>query len=239
MWEIAICNSDTAFVEELSNRLHDFYQKRDLEIRVKPYLTGEAFLNNVNEPVDLLFLDTRLSDISGYVIAELLRNRQDREETFIIFISGHDEDVFEAFCYHPFGYIRKNEYNEVLEKELHRLWKVDHRDRSVWVTWHRKKRLVRIADIMYIENQGHNLTVHCVRNESFRFRKRLAYFDERLKDYYFVRSTTSYLVNCAYVKDIADQVILLDGSEIPCSKARKGQTEKMWQRYIREMTHCL
>jgi DNA-binding LytR/AlgR family response regulator len=193
-------------------------------------------LDNV---MDLILLSTRLSDINGYAIAELIGTRWSKRESKLIFLGEEGSDVLAAFAYQPFGYIPKNQWDARAENVLWRLWRCDHRERSVEVLYQKKKKYVRVSNIMYIEVQGHSLTVWCERGECYRFTGRLSEYEKLLEGYYFVRSSKSFLVNCAYVHGITDMVRLKNGCEIPCSRSYSSGIRQMWDRYMREMAHAL
>lgn len=235
MWEIVICDADEVFVQTLEEKLTEFYRECGLEIHVRTYAEGYSFLEDVDEPMDLIFLSTRLPKLDGYLLAEVIRSRPSKKDSMIVFLGEQDGDVFGTFPYRPFDYIRKNCWEDTLPPMLKRLWQYDHRERSIRIRYQRKERLVRVSDIRYIESQGHDLTVHCMHGEAYRFRGRLSELEEVLEGYYFVRTAKSFLVNCAHVQEMTNRIALRDGSELPCSKSCNGQAKQMWQRYMREM----
>lgn len=239
MWEIVICNSDGIFVERIQKTLTVFYGEHEMKIRIRVYPDAASLISDVDEPMDLILLSTQLSDMDGYLLAELLRTRKSKQESKLIFCGEEDGDVFAAFSYLPFGYIRKNRWDTEADDVLVRLWKYDHRERSIEVVYQRKKKRVRVSDIIYIEGQGHGLTVCCAQGETYHFRGRMAEYEALLDGYYFVHSAKSYLVNCAYVKGITSKVWLKDGGQLPCSRSCAAQTKRMWERYMREMAHAL
>lgn len=237
MWEVVICDSDKNFVSELENYVHDFYGERKLETNIQVYTEGTAFLDAVaGQKVDLLFLNTRLSDMHGFTLAEKLRGQEDKQNTSLVFLSDHDEDVFDSFMYRPFGYMRKTQAKNDLDRILHRLWNVEHADRSITVRHQRTQKLLRIQDIMYMESQGHYLSIHCSDGAVYRFRGRMAEYEELLQGSFFVHSTKSYFVNCAYIAEVKEQVCLTDDTKIPCSKARKNEVKKMCDVYLKDLT---
>lgn len=235
MWEIVICDADESFVEEVKKRVSAFYGERGMEIRITKYLDAYAFIEDVDKPMDLILMGTKQNKVDGYVLSDVIRSRPAKKNTILVFLGEKDEDVFGAFVYRPFDYIRKHRWEIDLPVMLQRLWKADHRQRSVEIRYQRKTRRVRVSDIMYIEGQGHDLTVYCTRGENYRFRAKMAEYEKQLQGYYFVHSAKSFLVNCAYVKEVSDRVTLNDGSEIPCSKSCMAQIKQMWQRYMKEI----
>lgn len=237
MWEVVICDSDKNFVSVMKKYVHEFYNERKLETNISVYTEGAALLDAVaGQKVDLLFVNTRLSDMHGFVLAEKLRGQEDKKNTSLVFLSDHDEDVFDSFMYRPFGYMRKTQVKSDLDRILHRLWRVEHADKSITVRHQRTQKLLRIQDIMYIESQGHYVSIHCVDGNVYRFRGRMAEYEELLQGSFFVHSAKSYLVNCACIAEIKEQVVLTDETELPCSKTRKNEVKKMCDLYLKELT---
>lgn len=238
MWEVVICDSDKQFAAQLENQVHYFYQERKLETNVQIYTDGASMMQALGDNrIDLLFLNTRLSDMHGYSLAEYIRGHEKKKNTSLIFLSDHDEDVFDAFLYQPFGYVRKQKVEEELEKNLNRLWQSNHAQRSITVRHQRTQKLIRIQDIMYVESQGHYISIHCLDGEIYRFRGRMAEYEQLLEGCFFVHSAKSYLVNCAFVKSIGEKVLLDDGTQIPCSKSKKGDVKKMHGIYLKNLTN--
>lgn len=238
MWDIAICESDENFVALLTEKLKEFYSGREFEITIHVYSNGQSFIDALNQPQDLIFLNTQLSDMSGFVVAELLLLSRKQKNPVLIFMSDQEKGVFRSFFYQPFWYIRKDMLEDELNTALKRLWILDHRERSVHIRQKRSDKYIRVEDIIYIETQGHNLVFHC-KDGDYRFRSRMAVYEERLKDYYFVHPAKSFLINCAHVDMFTNTVRMKDGSIIPCSKARCAEAKRMRQRYIDEVERCL
>ena len=236
MWEVMICDSDKNFVSKLNAYVQDFYSERGLETNIQGYTDGTALLDAVaGQKVDLLFLNTRLSDMHGFVLAGKIRSQSDKKDTSLVFLSDHDEDVFDSFMYRPFGYMRKTQTKNDLDRIMHRLWNVKHADRSITVRHQRTQKLLRIPDIMYMESQGHYLSIHCADGEVYRFRGRMAEYEELLQGSFFVHSAKSYLVNCVFIAEVKEQVRLTDNTMLPCSKTRKNEVKKMCDVYLKDL----
>ena len=74
MWEIVICESDENFAALLTEKVKAFYNAREFEIATRIYPDGQSFidaLDQLEQSMDLIFLNTRLSDMSGFAAASL------------------------------------------------------------------------------------------------------------------------------------------------------------------------
>ena len=68
-----------------------------------------------NESIDVILLDIDMPHISGLQIANEIRKEIN---ITLIFVSAHDEMVFDAIQYQPFRYIRKTRLDEELPQVL-------------------------------------------------------------------------------------------------------------------------
>jgi DNA-binding LytR/AlgR family response regulator len=232
MWEIAICESDLEFVEQIEQKLNEFYKVNKKEIRIKKFADGCSLIDCINNPMDLIFLSTRLRDVDGYSIAELICSRYSKKGSYIVFLGRDDSDVATAFLFQPFGFITKDRWYEEADVVLTRLWQHDHRKRSVEITTCKARTQVRISDIMYIEIRKKTLMFCCTKGKSYCFTAQIRDYEMLEDGYYFVHSTKSFLVNCAYVKGIKGMVYLKDGTILPCSDSCSKKMRWMWNRYM-------
>lgn len=238
MWEIAICDSDPLFAEELAKEIRAFYHGRNFEVRIKIYLEGAKLLDEMDTGKDVVFLNTRLSDARGFGIAAFLRMNHAVDHPLIVFLSDHSEDMQAAFEYCPVDFINKSVWKKELERALDRLWIREHHARSIQLGTKKKNIVARVSDIVYIESEGHYLTAHMM-GDKYRFRGNLRDYARLLDEQYFAQPSKSHLVNCAFVERVEDRVIMKNDSKIPFTKARKPQMEKMMKRYAHEMLRML
>ena len=109
---IAICDDEIKIQEEIAA----FINKDFSRSRVTYFSDGESFLASIrgcpeNLP-DLLLLDIDMPGISGMEVAAALA--EEKARTLIVFVTAHDELVYDSFKYHPFAFVRK----KFLEEEL-------------------------------------------------------------------------------------------------------------------------
>lgn len=110
---IFICDDETRILEDMGNRI----------VHILP----EAFLTSFSEgkellgafeksSCDVLFLDIDMPGINGLDIAKVLSEMA--EKPLLIFVTSHDELVYDSLQYHPFGFIRKSYFENEIEKIL-------------------------------------------------------------------------------------------------------------------------
>jgi DNA-binding LytR/AlgR family response regulator len=234
MWEIAICESDPEFVELMEQTLKAFYGVHKKEIRIRRYADGCSMIDSVDETMDLILLSTGLLDVDGYSIAELICSRYSKKGSYIIFTGRDDSEMEKAFLFQPFGFVIKDRWEKDADTVLERLWRHDHRKRSLEMGKRKKRTQVRLSEIMYIEIRKKTLLFCCAHGESYRFTAQICDYEMLEDGCYFVHSTKSFMVNCAYVKGIKDGIYLKDGTMLPCSHSCNKKARRMWAQYMND-----
>lgn len=69
-----------------------------------------------NNPVDVAFLDINMPDMSGLVLAQMIRDQSSQIE--LVFLTGYNEYALEAFKVHAAGYLIKPVEEEDLLAEI-------------------------------------------------------------------------------------------------------------------------
>ena len=110
--KIAVCDDESKILEEIAA----FIEKEFPGSRVLTFSDGQSFLSAVKsapekEP-EVLLIDIDMPGMSGMEVAAALAEEKSR--TLIVFVTAHDELVYDSFKYHPFAFVRK----KYLEDEL-------------------------------------------------------------------------------------------------------------------------
>lgn len=180
-------------------------------------------LSNRKEQFDVLLLDIDLPGNLRFGVAEKIRNIG--LDISLIFVSSHDQDVFEALDYNPFGFIRKRKMEDELEGVLKRIYQKVKREQA-------KSMIIKIedgefrlnhTDIIYFEMNERRLTV-CTRDRQQRRivgRKSMKNVYEELDDKDFVLINSGCIANIKYIRGYSGNDILLDdGSKLSVSRSR-------------------
>ena len=192
---------------------------------VRPYiqLFPNASLLKANQvsPFHLVFLDVLMPEENGFELARYLRAGNALPQ--IVFVSNHDNLIFDSQEYTPLWFVRKN----LLEKDIHRALAKYLELVSVKKINYKIKegfgyREILLADIVFIECSGHELSIRMKDGGRYYVYGSLKSVENELSPCGFARVHRNYLVNLSYVSDIAQkEVILLDRTEIPMGKDRK------------------
>lgn len=221
MLYIAVCDDEEVILKFISKEIQLLFHKYNQDVLIEQFQNGKSLLDYIlsGHHYDVLFLDVDMPSLSGIEIGKQLRLQAD--SCTIVFISNHDEFVFDSFRVNPFRYIRKSNFkNEIkdtifdLNKELlvtNRLIKIHTQNNHV---------CLNPRNIIYIECNDKILKI--VTNDKPIFmRYKLSDIQQELKEYGFIRIHKGYLVNFRYILSIEKNDVVLDsGEKLPISKYR-------------------
>lgn len=231
MLRIAICDDNEIFLRMLTEKIRMF----NADSEIKPFLTGEDFLNSqTKSPYDVVFLDIDMPKIGGFDIAEQVNNGG---ETLIVFVTSHDELVYSSIKFRPFRFIRKayldTELPEVMTAVNEEFIKRNAERKFMFQTKSGEV-FEDLQLVEYIEIFGHWLLVHIKDNKSLECYGSLSDMERELNNYHFVRTHKSYLVNCRYIYSIEkNQLVLDDKTVIPVSRYKAETVKQKFRNYLR------
>ena len=119
MINIAVCDDEKCMSEKIEKLAEDFFRKKNTDISVAEYSSGEELLKS-NGRIDILFLDIGMQGMDGIETAGRLRAQG--YKGFLIFITVLKEMVFRSFETQPFDYLVKPVQEEHFEKTMERLF---------------------------------------------------------------------------------------------------------------------
>lgn len=190
--------------------------------------TSASQIDLTTDIFDILLLDIDLPDKSGIDFAndyiKIYPN------TKIIFISSHDELVFDSFKVHPYNFIRKEnidiELNDTL-LELLDLLKMHKKE--IVLNNKDNTTIIQQSDIIYIESFKHYCYIYTKRTtEPYKIRTNMRQILEDL-NFCFYRINRSYIINLNEIKQIKNgRVILKNDMEVTL---QRGQIKKFQNTY--------
>ena len=111
--KIYICDDEEKLLQDLSALVRSCC----LDSQIQKFSSGIELIKNLyKQECDILLLDIDMPDMNGMEAAQKLMKLQ--KKPILVFVTSHDELVYESFLYHPFGFIRKRFYKEELPKLL-------------------------------------------------------------------------------------------------------------------------
>lgn len=195
--------------------IEDFCLKSQGVDLIKKFTNPEEALKYLRKfPVDLIFLDINMPNLSGIeVMKEINQN------TEVVFVTAHSEYAVESYNLNATDYLLKPfEYDRFLNAVKKVKTKITSRSGEQEAIFVRSEyRLVKIhlSEIQHIESQADYITIVSKNQSRTVTRMTMIEIMGMLPSESFLRVHRSFIVPLAEIKVIRDKKIILDSIEIP------------------------
>lgn len=226
-------------------------------IRKIPCLELTATCNNALEalqllarnPVDLIFVDIDMPDLSGVDFVRSLV-----EKPMVIFTTAYSEYAVEGFRLDAVDYLLKPfgfaEFNRAVTK-ANSLYELHHNQRQpaeeipegessgpeyLSVKADHKVSLIRLSEIVYLESEGEYVRMHLADNTTITPLFRLKNMETALPSDRFMRVHRSYIVNLDYIRAyVKGRVYLSDTEYVPIGELYKESFQLYIEKKFRNL----
>lgn len=237
MIDIAICEDEA----NIRAGLAALIRAQSRPCRIVEYACAGDFLAD-SRNTDLLFLDVELAfgGPDGMTLARTIRERAAETQPVIIFVTGHEQYVFDAFDVGAFHYLLKpvdsEKFAHVFARAAEQIEAGRSRLRRCPALTLRAagvSRTIPLNSISYIESSNHKVTLH-LKDENFSCYAKLRDLEAELGDS-FCRIHKGYLVNLACVNGYSKTELTLRGGEkLMISKYRYQDFVKACLRFLKK-----
>lgn len=239
---IAVCDDEQESLDMIRKELCKAAERLNITIETYPYMDGSEVVDlicNNKEDFDILFLDIDMPNISGLEVAKKIRDAG--SDIVLIFISAHEQYVFESIDYNPFKYIRKNKIKEEMEYSLKRAYKriSSENVKSIVVKTQDGEVRLKHTSIMYFEVYARRMSVFTNDNQQRNLvgRKSIKNLYSELNNEDFIQIHSGCIVNVKYIDEYSGHDITLDnGTKLIVSRSRikevKEAISSYWSRRV-------
>ncbi len=185
------------------------------------------------EPVDLLFVDIHMPDLSGMDFVKSL------DQPFqIIFTTAHSQYAVEGFQVDALDYLLKpidytsflkaaNKAHTWFELNRHQPVQLSSKDDFLFIKSDYKVIRIGLHDIKYIEGKGEYVRIHLATEKPVMSLLSMKSVEEQLPSGRFMRVHRSYIVNLEKITTIERNRIVFDGTTyIPVSEQYKARFQE-------------
>ena len=237
MMKIAICDDEAPARAYLAALI----RAQDCPCEITQYASAGDCLADRRE-MDLLFLDIELDTggLNGMALAGRIRERPSALQPVIIFVSGYERYVFDAFDVEAFQYLLKpvdeEKFAQVFARAVeHVTANRDHPPVSRGLTLQSAgvSRTVLPENIRYVESSDHKVVLH-LKDGEFSCYGKLRDLEAELGDS-FCRVHKGYLVSLACVEGYGKtELTLTDGEKLPISKYKYRDFVRAHLRFLKK-----
>lgn len=218
---IAICDDE----KNIRAYLRTLVRKLDSESEITEYASADEYLLDGTEH-DLLFLDIelngRMPGMDGMGLARRIRSMELVRQPIIIFVTGYEKYVYDAFDVDAFQYLLKpideQKFAEVFSRAAGRiLSEAEEKKRTLVIQCGSESRAIPLDSIYYMESRNHKVVLYLKEGE-LEYYAKIGDLEEELQGRFY-RIHRGYLVNLAYVEGYDKaEVMLANGDRLPLSK---------------------
>ena len=234
MIRIAICDDEKHMSDHIRAMASDFFRKKNSEIRLRTFLSGEDLLNYDGQ-IDILFLDIQMDGMDGLETARKLRAGKFRG--FLIFITVLKEMVFQSFEVQAYDYLVKPVDEKQFEKTMERLFASMQNigEDSLLVQQGYERRIVPKDEIVFGEVIDRKIYLNLASGEVVDYYERIENLETKL-DGHFFRCHRSYLINLKHLKGYKNGTAYMDnGKEVPVSRLRSREFSGVVLQYMKNI----
>mgnify|MGYP002423089873 CR=1 FL=1 len=234
MIHIAICDDEKHMTDHISALVTDFFRKKNREIRLQTFSSGEELLS-CDGQIDILFLDIRMKGMDGMETARKLR--AERFRGFLIFITVLKEMVFQSFEVQAYDYLVKPADEKQFGKTMERLYAsmCGAREDSLLVQKGYEGRIIPKGEIVFCEIIDRILYLNLTSGEVVDYYGRIENLEAKLDNCFF-RCHRSYLINLKHLQGYKNGTAYMDnGKAVPVSRLRSKEFSGVVLQYMKNM----
>ena len=236
MIRIAICDDEANTRAYLSSLI----EAQSCPCEIVEYASAGDCLGDAQE-IDLLFLDIALAPYSGLPngmdLARKIRERAVGTQPVLIFVTGYERYVFDAFDVGAFQYLLKPvdeaKFVQVFTRAVEQIGSVREKPgRVLMLRRASTSKAVPLDSICYVESSNHKVELH-LKEGVFACYAKIGDLELELQDQFF-RIHKGYLVNLAYVEGYSkSELTLTNGEKLLISKYKYRDFVKAYLRFLR------
>ena len=236
MIRIAICDDEAPTRAYLASLI----RAQDCPCEVVEYASAGDCLAD-HRGIDLLFLDIELNatDPDGMALARQIREQSAVTQPVIIFVTGYERYVFDAFDVGAFQYLLKpvdeEKFAQVFARAVEQIEagrvqpQLSH---ALTLQSAGTSRTVPLDSIYYIESSNHKVVLR-LKDGEFSCYAKIRDLEAELGDQFF-RVHKGYLVNLAYVEGYSKtELMLTNGEKLLISKYKYPDFVKAYLRFVK------
>ena len=246
--KIAVCDDE----KNIRTYLISLIKKQDTPCSIVEYASAEEYLADGREH-DLVFLDIEMgdfgTDMDGMGLARHIRGMDAHRQPVIIFVTGYEKYVYDAFDVGAFQYLVKpvdeQKFAEVFSQAERQVlsWQIlseaERRKKKLVIQYAGEKKAIPLNDIYYVESRNHNIVL-ALKNGSKACGGRLEYYGkigdlEKELAGKFYRIHRGYLINLFYVEGYdKTEVRMANGDKLLLSRYKYDGFVQAYMDYISE-----
>ena len=235
--KIAVCDDE----KNIRSYLVSLIRKQDIECSIIEYDSADAYLLDGREH-DLIFLDIEMDDfgtgLNGMGLARHIRGMEVQKQPIIIFVTGYEKYVYDAFDVGAFQYLVKpideQKFAEVFGRATGQIVsEAEQRKKKLVIQYGGEGKVILLNDIYYMESRNHNIILY-LKNGNIEYYAKIRDLEKELAEQFY-RIHRGYLINLFHVEGYdRTEVRMANGDRLLLSRYKYDGFVQAYMDYISE-----
>ena len=222
MIKIAIVEDEAMYAKQLQDFLRQYETENGEAFDITIYSDGDQIVHKYKSQFDIILMDVEMKFMDGMSAAEEIRKID--TEVVIIFITNMAQYAIRGYAVDALDYVLKPvsyfAFSQRLNRAISRMKKRE--TKMIMVNIKGGTVRINIANIYYIESQGHTLILHTILGD-YETTGVMKEMEQKLQGMNFCRGNKGYLINLQHVDGIQEGCALVKGEQLFLSRARKKE----------------
>lgn len=235
MIKVAICDDE----KNIRSYLASLIRGQKAECEITEYASADEYLSS-GMGHDLLFLDIELEDsasgMDGMGMARRIRGMEQIKQPAIIFVTGYEKYVYDAFEVEALGYLVKpvneQKFAEVFSRAQDKiLSETEQKKKTLLIQYAGANKAIPLDHIYYMESRKHKIVLY-TKDGEVEYYAKIGELEKELQGQFF-RIHKGYLVNLSCVDEYSrTEIMLANGDKLPLSKYKYEDFVKAYLRFM-------
>jgi DNA-binding LytR/AlgR family response regulator len=234
MIRLAIVEDDEYVAATIKSCVTRYAEENGRSVDSVIYRDGDQIAYDYKPDYDIILMDIQMPFMDGMTAAEHIRERD--PEVIIIFITNMAQYAIQGYEVNAFDFMVKPVQYLSLARKLDRaVSKIARKEKnSIVVHAGDGVHKLDVADIFYVESQGHRLIFHtCAGSLNIKYAT-MQSTEEKLAGLRFFRCNKGYLVNLEYVEAVVDGCVIVHGDRLIISRGKRNAFMEALTEYVGE-----
>ena len=240
--KIAVCDDE----KNIRSYLVSLIKKQGGEYGITEYASADEYFSDGKEH-DIIFLDIEMdgsgAGLDGMGLARHIRGMEVQKQPIIIFVTGYEKYVYDAFDVGAFQYLVKpvdeQKFAEVFGRASRQILsgqiasEAEKRKKKLVIQYGGEGKAIPLNDIYYMESRNHNIILY-LKDGSMEYYAKIGDLEEELAGQFY-RIHRGYLINLFHVEGYdKTEVRMANGDKLLLSRYKYDGFVQAYMDYISE-----
>ncbi len=227
---IAVCEDNSEECTTLLSLIRD----SGMETETKVFTTGEELLENYRQgSYDLIFMDIYMEGISGVETIKRIRERD--ADVPVAFTTTSTDYALESYRLDVVKYIEKPVKAKAVQDMLQLALLKRGSAPGLTIFVESKRETVPFGQILYVEQQAHDLIFYLSDGRQLRTKGRLDEIEDSFPSVSFMRCHKSYLTNLGFVTALDTELMsfrMVNNHNVYIRRESIKKAKAVWETYM-------